>query len=88
MTECTKDHRHWKTFESLPHDQGGAGRHRCAGCAYERGVADGLARKEALDLALDSLPESQAGSVRHRSPHAAYARGYYDGIHKSYERHD
>jgi hypothetical protein len=84
--ECEKDHRYWTTFESLPYDQGGAGRHRCAGCAYGRGYADGLARKEKLDINLDGLPESQAGSVRHRSPHAAYARGYYDGVHKSYER--
>ena len=85
MTECSDDHRYWTTFESLPHDQGGVGRHRCAGCAYEKGFKDGLARKEAIDLALDSLPESQAGSVRHRSPHAGYAKGYYDGVHKSYE---
>ena len=83
--ECDKDHRYWTTFESLPHDQGGAGRHRCAGCAYERGYTDGLARREKLDINLDALPESQAGSVRHRSPHAGYARGYYDGVHKSYE---
>ena len=86
MKECDKPHRYWKTFESLPHDQGGVGRHRCAGCAYEKGLEDGLARKEKLDLGLDGLLESQAGSVRHRSPHAAYALGYYDGIHKSYEQ--
>jgi hypothetical protein len=86
MSECQLDHRHWTTFEALPLDQRGAGRYRCAGCAYQHGFEDGLARKELLDLALDSLPESQAGSVRHRSPHAAYARGYMDGIHRSYER--
>jgi hypothetical protein len=85
VSDCDKDHRYWATFESLPLDQGGAGRHRCAGCAYERGLADGIARLESLDLRLDDLPESQAGSVRHRSPHAAYARGYYDGIYRSYE---
>lgn len=83
--ECQDEHRYWTTFESLPHDQGGVGRHRCAGCAYEKGVQDGMARKEVLELNLDDLPESQAGSVRHRSPHAAYARGYYDGVHRSYE---
>jgi len=86
MAECDKDHRFWLTFESLPVDQGGAGRHKCAGCAYERGRRDGLERKEVLELRLDELPDSQAGSVRHRSPHAAYARGYYDGVVKSYER--
>lgn len=85
MDECDKDHRYWKTFESLPIDQGGVGRHKCAGCAYEKGLQDGVQRKERLDLALDTLPESQAGSVRHRSPHAAYASGYFDGVRKSYE---
>jgi len=85
MDECQQDHRYWTTFESLPVDQGGVGRHRCAGCAYDKGLTDGLARKERLDLALDSLPESQAGSVRHRSPHAAYASGYLDGVRRSYE---
>ncbi len=85
MTERANDDRYWETFESLPHDQGGAGRHRCAGCACEEGFADGLARNEVTDLGLDSLPESQAGSVRHRSPRIAYARGHYDGAHASYE---
>ena len=85
MKECQEDHRYWKTFESLPLDQGGAGRHRCAGCAYEKGLEDGLARKEQLDLSLDSLLESQAGSVRHRSPHAGYAAGYLHGVYRSYE---
>ena len=85
MKECQEDHRYCKTFESLPLDQGGAGRHRCAGCAYEKGLVDGLARNEQLDLSLDSLPESQAGSVRHRSPHAAYAKGYLQGVYRSYE---
>jgi len=88
MIECEKDHRYWATFESLPFDQGGVGRHRCAGCAYERGFQDGLARRERLDLALEGLPISQAGSVRHRSPHAAYALGYYDGVRRSYEGQD
>lgn len=84
-TVCDADHRYWRTLESLPIDQGRSGRHRCAGCAYEKGYADGLERKETLELGLDELPESQAGTVRHRSPQAAYARGYYDGVHRSYE---
>jgi hypothetical protein len=86
QTECDDDHRGWATFESLPLDQGGAGRHRCAGCAYQKGVADGFDRKENLSLDLDRLPFSQAKSVRHRSPHAAYAAGYLDGVRKSYEK--
>jgi hypothetical protein len=88
MTDCQKDHRYWATFGSLPFDQGGIGRHRCAGCAYDRGFQDGLLRNEQLDLAMESLAESQAGSVRHRSPHAAYALGYYDGVRRSYEPED
>ena len=73
------------TYNNLPVDQGGAGRHRCAGSAYERGDEDGLNRKEKLDLDLDSLPESQAGTVRHKSPHAAYAAGYLAGVEDSYK---
>lgn len=82
---CDKDHRHNSKFNSLPFDQGGAGRHRCAGCAYEAGYQAGLQRQENLVLDLDELPESQAGTVRHKSPHAAYAQGYYDGVVASYQ---
>lgn len=84
MTVCKKIHRYSASFEALPIDQGGAGRHRCAGCAYERGYAAGLRRDENMSLDLDSLPESQAGVVRHKSPHAAYAEGYLDGVRASY----
>jgi len=85
ISDCKKAHRHWATFQSLPIDQGGVGRHKCAGCAYEIGFQDGLARKETITLDLESLAESQAGFVRHKSPHAAWAMGYLDGIRKSYE---
>ncbi|MGE5551280.1 MAG: hypothetical protein ACM3ZC_12245 [Bacteroidota bacterium] len=81
---CNHEHRNWPFFESLPYDQGGHGRHKCAGCAYERGYQAGLARQEVIQLDLDSLPESQAGVVRHKSPHAAFAMGYMDGVHASY----
>lgn len=82
--DCNLPHRHDAKFATLPHDQGGAGRHRCCGCAFDRGYADGLARREQLNIDLESLPESQAGHVRHKSPHAAYANGYYQGITDSY----
>ena len=82
--ECQKDHRYEAKFNALPHDQGGAGRHKCCGCAYERGYQDGLLRKEQLNIDLNTLDDSQAGTVRHKSPHAAYAQGYYDGITDSY----
>ena len=82
---CKKEHRYNPQYNDLPVDQGGEGRHRCAGCAYERGYEDGLKRKEQLDLNLDSLPASQAGTVRHKSPHAAYAAGYLAGVRDSYK---
>lgn len=82
---CTKDHRYHRGHEDLPHDQGGAGRHRCAGCAYEAGLAAGSIRLEQVDLDLDALPVSQAGTVRHKSPHAAWALGYLHGVEASYE---
>jgi len=84
MKPCQNPHRYDPGFESLPIDQGGAGRHRCAACAYDKGLNDGLALKEQVNLDLDSLPESQAGTVRHRSPHAAYALGYLHGVSKKY----
>jgi hypothetical protein len=86
MKDCDLDHRFSKKFEALPNDQGGAGRHRCAGCAYERGFEAGQKGLEQLDIDLESLPESQAGAVRHKSPHAAFALGYYDGIVESYRK--
>jgi len=84
MPLCTKDHRHLPKFDLLPHDQGGRGRHKCAGCAYEKGLLDGFDLKEKIDLDLNSLKTSQAGTVRHKSPHAAYAQGYLDGVRKAY----
>lgn len=82
--ECNDSHRYDAKFNNLPLDQGGSGRHRCCGCAYEKGYNDGLQRRETMELDLDSLPISQAGTVRHKSPHAAYAKGYYDGVVDSY----
>jgi hypothetical protein len=86
MNICDSRHRHDPTFETLPLDQGGAGRHRCCGCAYERGYDLGLKREEQLNIDIESLPESQAGTVRHRSPHAAFAMGYQDGVRQSYNQ--
>ena len=83
--ECGQDHRYDALFRSLPNDQGGVGRHKCAGCAYDQGFQDGLFRNEAPLLGFDALAESQAGDVRHKSPHAAWALGYLDGVRQSYE---
>jgi hypothetical protein len=86
MGYCYTDHRHEGKLEALPIDQEGGDHPRCAGCAYERGLLEGLARNEALDIDLDSLPWSRAGAGRHRSPHAAWALGYLDGVRESYAR--
>jgi hypothetical protein len=45
ITICDKDYRHDNKFNALPHDQGGASRHRCAGCAYDAGYQAGLQRQ-------------------------------------------
>lgn len=84
-TECEQEHRYEELFRSLPNDQGGAGRHKCAGCAYDRGFQHGLSQNESPQFDFDGLAESQAGAVRHKSPHAAWALGYLDGVQKSYE---
>ena len=82
---CKREHRYEAKFDDLPHDQGRDGRHRCAGCAYERGVEAGKGRDEKPVLDFESLPKSQAGNVRHKSPHAAWALGYLDGVGESYK---
>ena len=85
-SECKKSHRHEQKFETLTLDQGGSGRHKCAGCAYDLGYKDGLKRLEKIHIDLDNLPFSQACTIRHKSPHAAYAKGYYDGVEMSYKK--
>jgi len=87
-TACKKEHRYSPIFSALPIAQSGVGRHKCAGCAYEKGFQDGKLKKESINMDLDNLPYSQAGEVRHRSPHAAYAQGYLDGVQKSCEQPD
>ena len=80
---CNKDHSQiQRIMATLPTDQGGIGRHKCAACAYEAGFQAGydLNGNLNIDDVLDNLEESQAGAQRHKSPHAAYALGYYDGI--------
>jgi len=84
MYTCNENHRYAERFTELPYDQGGDGRHKCSGCAYERGFELGRVRAENITMDLDSLPESQAGNVRHKSPHAAFAKGYQDGVEESY----
>ncbi|MFT4271381.1 MAG: hypothetical protein QM578_10245 [Pantoea sp.] len=84
MTICYSRHRYNPRFNALPDDQGGEGRHKCCGCAYEQGFQAGLARSNQAWVDLESLPFSQAGTVRHKSPQAAFAEGYRDGVRASY----
>ena len=77
-----KKHRHFPEYDALPEAQGGTGRHKCAACAYEKGMADALAgNPEATDdSVLQELPESQAGSMRHKDAFMAYQCGYKQGL--------
>ena len=80
---CNKDHsRLTAIMNSIPTDQGGVGRHKCAACAYEAGYNAGYELNGSLciDRVLTGLDESQAGAQRHKSPHAAFAKGYFDGV--------
>ena len=84
--ECELEHRYSPEFETLPHDQSKFnGRHKCAGCAYDRGYELGFSKAQSINIDFDSLPNSQAGTVRHKSVQAAFAHGYLDGVLASYE---
>lgn len=80
MAACTRDHDIDAKIALLPDSQAGSGRHKCVGCAYERGFAAGRRKEEELHLDLASLDDSQAGAGRHKSAHAAFALGYFDGV--------
>jgi len=81
---CDRDHGNWWEPELLPSDQGGDARHKCAGCAFERGLRLGRARAQSFEMDLQSLPRSQAGAARHWSPQDAFALGFYRGVLESY----
>lgn len=80
---CNKNHLVLSDImNSIPADQGGVGRHKCAACAYEAGYKAGYNLNGNLNInsVLENLEESQAGAQRHKSPHAAFALGYYKGV--------
>lgn len=80
---CKKEHsKIQKIMDTLPVDQGGVGRHKCAACAYELGYTNGRNKIMVLDIdkVLQLLEDSQAGAQRHKSAHAAYVLGYYNGL--------
>lgn len=75
---CKSSHRYDQIFASLPKDQGGEGRHKCCGCAYDLGFEHG---KKGITKTYDFelILESQAGKVRHKSTNDAYDLGYEEG---------
>lgn len=80
---CNKDHSQADSFiKDLPISQGGIGRHKCAACAYEKGVENGKNHVLNFNLEryLSSLPESQEGDRRHRNPIEAYTLGFLHGL--------
>lgn len=84
---CLKEHRDSdRMMARVPVDQGGVGRHKCASCAYEQGLEDGLQKRELIDLHVlfCSLHDSQRIIRRHKSTHVAYALGYLEGLTLSY----
>jgi hypothetical protein len=77
---CKLDHRENQMFSILPEGQAySEGRHKCAGCAYDQGYADGLAGYEP-HFRPEEIDFSQAGVVRHKSALASYNMGYTDGM--------
>lgn len=86
---CKRDHSAIQgIMATLPIDQGGKGRHKCAACAYEIGYELGLQMSENFNIGniLDSLEDSQAQNQRHKSPHAAFALGYLRGVEDAYNQ--
>ncbi len=80
---CNKNHSQTDfIIKDLPISQGGVGRHKCAACAYEKGVENGKNHVLNFDLEMyiSSLPESQKGYRRHRSPIEAYTLGFFHGL--------
>ena len=81
---CEKDHTITdKIVKDLPINQGSFGRHKCASCAYEKGVENGKIRLSDFDYIefIKTLPNSQKGDRRHRDPVLAYILGFSHGEH-------
>ena len=78
---CQREHRYLPDLEHLPDSQAGAGRHRCAGCAYQQGY-DHAFEGHAHNFDADSLDDSQAGTGRHKDVQAAYNLGFSHGLQR------
>ena len=75
MPTCRSGHRYLPILEGLPDNQGGPGRHKCAGCAFQQGSDDSFEGR-GRHLNVGSLLNSQAGTGRHKDIWAAYSLGY------------
>src|SRR5438876_5131097 len=66
----------------LPISQGSFERHKCASCAYEKGLENGNQRILNFDLEdfISNLDESQKGLRRHKSAIEAYTLGFFHGL--------
>ena len=78
---CDKEHRYLPSFSNLQDSQDNQhqGRHKCAGCAYVKGLRDAL-NGYPSNPNLINIPDSQAGTVRHKDAMEAYILGYNYGI--------
>lgn len=80
---CNKNHSESDLIvKDLPISQGNFERHKCASCAYEKGLLNGTQKLLNFDLEnfITNLEESQRGDRRHRSAIEAYTLGFFHGL--------
>jgi len=80
---CNKNHSESDLIvKDLPTSQGNFERHKCASCAYEKGLENGSQKLLNFDLEIfiSNLEESQRGVRRHRSAIEAYTLGFFHGL--------
>ena len=80
---CNKNHSETDLIvKDLPISQGSFERHKCASCAYEKGLENGTQKLLNFDLQdfISNLEESQKGDRRHRSAIEAYTLGFFYGL--------
>lgn len=79
---CQKQHRFLNEFKQLSDSQDDqkSARHKCAGCAFLRGLQDALGGVQMATSLDNNIPDSQAGTVRHKDAYEAYKQGYQEGM--------
>jgi len=80
---CKKNHKESDLIvKDLPISQGSFERHKCASCAYEKGLENGKVKLLNFDLEhfISNLDESQKVYRRHRSAIEAYTLGFFHGL--------